>query len=215
MPRSYALELQTFRSILIGTTVNLGLLTSAPGGNSPGVEVIGAGYSRVPMNLTEVGVMCAINSATLTFTPTGTWPTAQYFGIYDIAGALQYWGVLARAVCTRGGTITIPAGAIFIDWVGHANAYHATWNSIVTSSLPTAQIVLSQAEPVTSLPAIRITVTAGGTVYSLEPLDQSRVFALSARPQPVGGSIAYWPMHDNTMGSPAGFTVSIPAGLAY
>lgn len=215
MPRSYALELQTFRSILIGTTVNLGLLTTPPGGTNPGIEVLGPGYSRAAMNLSEVGVMCAINSATLTFTASGPWPTASYFGVYDISGALQYWGVLARPISTKGGTITIPAGTIFVDWIGHANAYHPTWNSIVTTSVPTAQIVLSQVEPVTSIPASRITATAGGTVYSLEPLDQTRVLVLSAQPQPTGGSIAYWPMNDNTMGSPAGFTVSIPAGLAY
>ena len=79
MPRSYILELQTFQSILIGTTVNLGLLTSPPGGSNPGTEVSGPGYARAAMTLSQVGVLCAINQYPVVFSATGTLAAGAVF----------------------------------------------------------------------------------------------------------------------------------------
>jgi hypothetical protein len=216
MPRSYALELETFQSILIGTTVNLGLLTSPPGGTNPGTEVSGPGYARAAMTLSQAGVLCAINKYPVVFSPTGSWPTAQYFGVYDMTGVLQYWGVLAAPVSTNGGTVTIAAGTIFIDWIGQSNVYHPQWGNLVSAlPLTAGNITAKQIGAVTSLPSSQILITVGSTTYSLWPVDQLRVIYSNAVPNNPIGSILRWPMNDNTMGSPAGFNVSIPAGMAY
>lgn len=117
------------------TTLYVGLLTAAPSDTGGGTEVAGSNYARVAVTNslanwagtqgsgTTVASSGATgttsNNAVITFpTPSATWGTVAYFGIYDAstAGNLLFYGTLTISkVINSGDTVTFPAAALSIQ----------------------------------------------------------------------------------------------------
>jgi hypothetical protein len=140
MPCSYAIQLQQFQSLVICVQVQFALLTAPPSGTNGATELSAPGYARQTISLAATGVMCASNPAPIVFTATGFWPTCEYFGLYDLGGNFLYWGMLMPPVTSNGGTVTVAAGAAFVDWLNAAPNYNPDFGRLPVSSPPVAPI---------------------------------------------------------------------------
>jgi len=218
MPLSYAIVLQQFQSLAICTNVKIGLLLTPPGGDGgASAELAAGGYARQTVSLAATGVMCASNPAPIVFTPTEAWPTCQYFGIYNLGGALLYWGMLARPVTSKGAAVTIPAGAVWVDWLNPGMDYTPDFGRLPIGNAPVAPIdtlttLLSRMAVAADLGAADMAATEA---LLLHPASFGSVARKGLLGSPNMGNLKPCRMMDATRGTGAGFTVSAPDGLAF
>jgi hypothetical protein len=220
MGRAYAPQLTAFLSTLIDTSVQFGLLTFPPNGQYlGGVVEPGAGYSMQTISLVQTGIMCASNPAAITWTATGAWPAAEYFGIYDMGGTLLYWGQLQVAVASNsGGTVSIPPGAVYVDWNNNCPNYNPEFGTPMTVNLPVATVgnsvpliaVLTDDSYPTDFDTM--TLISGITA---NPFNHKLIHIRSMLSGSVNGNMKRQRMADCTRGTSNLFTVTVPNGLAF
>ena len=168
MPRCYVPEALRFTQLLIDSSLTLGLLTAPPSASYGGTEldpsVNAPGYSRQPVILVPSGNLCAGNLYAITFTPAGSWPVCEYFGIFDAATTMLYWGMLNLAVSSSGGAVTIQAGAAYVDWLNNSTSLLPNFGQLPATCqsigpVDTINAFSLQMMPVTSLPSGPLTAS--------------------------------------------------------
>jgi hypothetical protein len=221
MPQAYAYQNGNFLSFL-ASSLQIGLFTQNPLGNGVGVELSGVnalGYARQSITLTPVLNMCASNNAAISWTATGQWAAAYFFGIFLASnGDLVYWGALPGSgflTSQNGGTPTIPAGALLIDWTNPAMGAAANWGpfvGITPIASPSAIAFINEMAWATGLEGIASMTLPSGIAI---PRDAGYAQMLNAMPDQTLGSYLYFNVIDATRGTTAGFSVAGPNALAF
>lgn len=221
MPQAYAYQTSNFLSFL-ASSLQIGLFTQSPLGNGVGVElssVNAPGYVRQPISLTPVLNMCASNNAAISWTASGQWGTAYFFGIFLAStGDLIYWGALPGSgflTAQAGATPTIPAGALLIDWTNPATGAAANWGpftGFTPIDNPASISIINQMAWNTDLEGVATMPFPSGNAI---PRDAGVAQFLSMMPDQTLGSYLYFNVIDATRGTTAGFSVAGPNALAF
>lgn len=219
MPVSYGYAQQQLTDVL-AESLTIALYTKPPQGTSGGVECSSPGYSRQSISLAPVLNLAASNSNALNWSATGQWAPVYYFGICEAAsGDLLYFGALSRPLTANTGqTVTIPAGALLIDWTNPSIGTFTNYSPNPTgpdSNALTPVTLQSEMIALTSLPITMISVTVGSTTYSLLPVDQAVMNVLTAVHEQRVGQYLRTLLYDCTRGTTAGYTVTGPLALAF
>ena len=223
MPQAYLYQNANFLSFL-ASSLEIGLFIASPAGNGVGVElssVNAPGYARQSITLTPVLNMCASNNAAISWIATGAWATAYFFGIFLAStGQMVYWGALPGSgflTSPAGGTPTITAGALLVDWTNPAMGAAANWGpfvGITPIGEPEAISVINQMVWATDIEGVgRMTVPAGSG-HAI-PRDFGSAQFLNVLPDQTLGSYLFFNVIDATRGTTAGFTVAGPNALAF
>jgi hypothetical protein len=223
MPQSYAYQSANFSSFL-SSSLQIGLFSQSPLGNGVGVELSGVnapGYARQAITLSPVLNMCASNTGAISWTATGAWATALFFGIFLAStGDLIYWGALPGSgflTSQSGGTPTIPAGALLIDWTNPAMGAAANWGpfvGITPIAAPAAISIINSMAWNTELEGMSSMLTPVGSGIAI-PRDAGVAQFLNMMPDQTLGSYLYFNVIDATRGTTAGFSVAGPNALAF
>jgi hypothetical protein len=221
MPQSYAYQNSNFLSFL-ASSLQIGLFTESPLGNGVGVEfssVNAPGYARQSITLTPVLNMCASNNAAISWTATGQWGTAYFFGIFlTSTGDLIYWGALPGGgflTAQPGATPTITAGALLIDWTNPAMGAAANWGpftGFTPIANPASISIINQMAWNTDLEGMPTMALSTGNAI---PRDAGVAQFLSMMPDQTLGSYLYFNVIDATRGTTAGFSIAGPNALAF
>jgi len=222
MPQAYLYQNANLLSVL-ASSLQIGLFSQSPAGNGVGVELSGVnapGYARQSITLSPVLNMCASNTSAISWTATGNWATALFFGIFlTSTGDLIYWGALPGSgflTGQAGSTLTIRAGALLVDWTNPAMGAAANWGpyvGITPIDNPAAISFMNQmawATDVEGMPSIPL--PSGSNAI---PRDTGLALFLNAMPDQTLGSYLYFNVIDATRGTTAGFTVAGPNALAF
>jgi len=191
-------------------------------GNGVGIEfssVNAPGYARQPITLTPVLNMCASNNVAISWTATGQWGTASFFGIFlTSTGDLIYWGALPGSgflTAQTGATPTIAAGALLIDWTNPAMGAAANWGpftGFTPIANPASISIINQMAWNTDLEGMpNMPLSSGNAI----PRDAGIAQFLSMMPNQTLGSYLYFNVIDATRGTTAGFSIAGPNALAF
>ena len=217
MPRAYASQLQSFQQLLICVQVQFALLTSPPQGVGGGSELAAPGYARQNISLAATGVMCAANPAAITYAATGPWPTCEYFALYDLGGDFLYYGMLSPPVTTNGGTVTIPAGGAFVDWLNAAPNYSPDFGRMPVGQDPVAPI---DSPTYVHQQMLALFDASSDSIQATDVISLRGTWCGSFAQQGLlgrcdMGTLLPLRMLDATRGTSTGYTVSVPNGLAF
>ena len=219
MPQAYSHQQQGLETLL-ASSLSIALYTLHPQGDSDGAELVAPGYSRQSITLVPVLNLCAANQADLTWTATGTWGTANYFAICKTAGGeMIYWGVLpAPITASAGGTPTIKAGSLLVDWTNPATGMAADWGAAASYAPPgnlAAVSLVNSMAVLTDLPSGVVSITDGVHTWLAVPTDHNALHFLTMVASQTLGTYLRWKAFDATRGSTAGYSVNGPTCLAF
>jgi len=222
MPQAYLYQNGNLLSVL-ASSLQIGLFSQSPAGNGVGVELSGVnapGYARQSITLSPVLNMCASNTSAISWTATGNWATALFFGIFlTSTGDLIYWGALPGSgfLTGQGGSSpTIRAGALLVDWTNPAMGAAANWGpqvGITPIDNPAAISFMNEMAWATDIEGMPSLPLPSGP--NANPRDAGLALFLNAMPDQTLGSYLYFNVIDATRGTTAGFTVAGPNALAF
>jgi len=223
MPQAYLYQNANFLSFL-ASSLEIGLFIASPAGNGVGVELSSMnapGYMRQSITLTPVLNMCASNTTAISWSATGAWANAYYFGIFLAStGDLVYWGALPHSGFLTGRAGSMPriaAGALLVDWTNPAMGAAANWGpfvGIAPVANPAAISLINGMTWATDIEGVgQMTVPAGSE--TAVPRDHGCALFLNIMPDQTLGSYLYFNVIDATRGTTAGFTVAGPNALAF
>lgn len=215
MPQAYTYQRQGLQALL-ASSLSIALYTRHPQGDSAGAELTAPGYSRQSITLAAVLNLCAANTNAITWSASGAWGTAYYFAICHTAdGSMVYWGSLPTPItASAGGTPTIQAGALLIDWADPAMGVTVNWGALADRAplgAPVAVVLRNAWASLTSLPSGLVTIST----YQIVPADQAAVNLVTVMAEQQLGAHLFCKVLDTTRGSTTGYTVAGPTSLAF
>jgi hypothetical protein len=215
MPQAYTYQQQGLQTLL-ASSLSIALYTRHPQGDSPGAELIAPGYSRQSITLAAVLNLCAANTNAITWSASGAWATAYYFAICRTAdGSMVYWGSLPTPItAATGGTPTIQAGSLLIDWADPAMGMAVNWGALTDRApvgAPVAVPLINAWASLTSLPSGVVSIST----YQIVPANQAAVNLVTVMAEQQLGAYRFCRALDTTRGSTPGYTVAGPTSLAF
>ena len=215
MPQAYTYQEQGLQALL-ASSLSIALYTSHPQGDGAGAELIAPGYSRQSITLAAVLNLCAANTNAITWSASGAWGTAYYFAICRTAdGSMVHWGSLPTPItASAGGTPTIQAGALLIDWADPAMGVTVNWGAFTDRAplgAPVAIALRNAWASLTSLPSGVVSILT----YNVVPVNQAAVNLVTVMAEQQLGAYRFCRVLDTTRGSTPGYTVAGPTSLAF
>jgi len=215
MPQAYTYQHQGLQALL-ASSLSIALYTRHPQGDAAGAELTAPGYSRQSITLVAILNLCASNGNDIVWAAGDKWAPAAYFAICRTAdGSMVYWGALpAPLTAAAGGTPTIKAGSLLVDWANPATGMAVNWGGF-TDRAPAGDfspVILANTKSfLTSLPSGLVTIST----YKIVPADQAVMNLVTVVAEQQLGAYLLCNVLDTTRGSTTGYTVAGPTSLAF